>query len=74
MRSLSLIFIAVLLALTTALPHRGPLTIPIQKRLTLTRDGIANLDAVRSHIAYSERYATFDCCTSPSYLSRPESI
>ncbi|KAI9570735.1 aspartic peptidase domain-containing protein [Boletus coccyginus] len=55
MRSLSLIFITVLLALTTALPHRGPLTIPIQKRLTLTRDGIANLDAIRSHVAYSER-------------------
>ncbi|KAG8217090.1 aspartic peptidase domain-containing protein [Butyriboletus roseoflavus] len=55
MRSPSIIFIAVLLASAAALPHPGPLRIPIRKRSTLARDGIFNLDAARSHIAYSEQ-------------------
>ncbi|KAF8548460.1 acid protease [Imleria badia] len=56
MRSLSIVFIAVLLAMTAALPHRRPrLRIPIQKRLTPARDGVVDLDAMRSHLAYSER-------------------
>ncbi|KAH0830153.1 acid protease [Lanmaoa asiatica] len=56
MRPLSIVLIAVLPALTAALPHRrSHLEIPIYKRLTLARDGVVNLDALRSHIAYSER-------------------
>lgn len=58
MRPLSIIFITVLLALTNALLHSGPLVIPIHKRLALTNDGIVDLAAARSHIAYSERYVT----------------
>ncbi|KAN0073788.1 Merops: A01.UPA [Tylopilus felleus] len=54
MRSLSFVFISVLLGLTVALPHRRSLRIPIQKRLTLAKDRVVDLDAARSHLAYSE--------------------
>ncbi|KAG6375808.1 aspartic peptidase domain-containing protein [Boletus reticuloceps] len=55
MRSLlSIVFIAVLLGLTSALSHRRSFGIPIQKRSTFTKNGVVNLDAVRSHLAYSE--------------------
>lgn len=70
MRPLSILFIAALLAMAAALPRRRSLKtrIPIQKRLTLTKDGIVDLDAMRSHLAYSERYATFDNPPYPSHF------
>ncbi|KAF8129279.1 aspartic peptidase domain-containing protein [Boletus edulis] len=55
MRSLlSIVFIAVLLGLTSAKSHRRSFGIPIHKRSTFTKNGVVNLDAVRSHIAYSK--------------------
>lgn len=55
MRSLSFVSIAALLVLAAALPYDRPVGIPIYKRSTLTKDGIVDLDAARSHIAYSKR-------------------
>ena len=55
MHSLYVVFIAVLLDLTAALPYHAPLAIPIHKRSSLTTNGIIDLESARSHIAYSAR-------------------
>ncbi|KAF9228837.1 acid protease [Gyrodon lividus] len=54
MRFISIFSVSALLALATALPHHAPLSIALRKRSNITKSGIVDLNAVRSHVARLE--------------------
>jgi cathepsin D len=56
---LSIFFVSTLLTFATALPLSAPLSIALNKRSTLTKNGIVDLNAVRSHVTHLETYASF---------------
>ncbi|KAF8839851.1 acid protease [Paxillus ammoniavirescens] len=51
---LSIFLVYALLTFATALPLSAPLSIALDKRSTLTKNGIVDLNAVRSHVTHLE--------------------